>query len=890
MSFARLAVVRAFLCLTIPVVTESQSVIRAVGAPGTYQILSIPIPPDLPRTGVGNVRIVGNEGFTIMGADEWSLSSLAGKTAVVAIIGIPSNARAGSARAAEVRFSPPGAQASAIDVEIEVSLVRALSVRMQSAPLEGRVGSPFTFSYELVNDGNATEAVETRVEAPIGWKTNERSGPVAAIEANGTAARRVTVYIPRASANGSFFLKLDVMDKGVLRTSVPLAVEIRRDLSSGALAGPEVMLAVAGASGDGGRGSTLATAHIRGPLFDSVRIDARVSLGQTSLWPQTQAMSRLGSYRADPSLSLTSPSGRLDLGAAGSSFSDLTGLHAYGRGAALDAHGSGWKIIALGVQSNPSFSLGKPEPMLGVRADVDIGNVRATSSLSHLRGGDQSGQQLDAAGLGATLDVGFATTLQAEVARRHFADGTGTGWSAQLERNDLRNTARVRLTHAPGGSAAFARAEREIVADFSQSISRRLGVSSSAWHLSDVSPVFARLLSTGWAVRPEYLIHSSTSVALEAHASTSTAVIDSDELGEVDGYGGAERKLGASINSRMKQFYVSGSIAGGTVERTLGTNAPGSGARLPKIWWNTMASWRGTQTSVELHGRLEEMRDIAGVVTRQSQVLLRGTQSFATWRGGTAAANGEVQQTRGTSARPTTVVRTGISLPVSEMLTLRSYVERNTLFAKANAGSPWVLGLRFEHTIRAPMLRYPGSSGHVYRDLNGNQKRDGGEPGIEGAIAKRGTETAVTDANGKYRIGGDGRSSIVLDETSLPLGWVRQTTASRDIAVGPSLRAEIHFVVAARSGIAKVKVDLGGIRATATDTAGRKWTARMTGPNVATFEALPIGTYNVELDLSAIGEPLIARGTLPSLEVSSSASTFITVVLDPRPLRIWRAD
>jgi hypothetical protein len=97
-------------------------------------------------------------------------------------------------------------------------------------------------------------------------------------------------------------------------------------------------------------------------------------------------------------------------------------------------------------------------------------------------------------------------------------------------------------------------------------------------------------------------------------------------------------------------------------------------------------------------------------------------------------------------------------------------------------------------------------------------------------------------------------------------------------------------VVAARSGIAAVKVDLAGIRAIATDTAGTQWIARMTGPTVATFEALPAGTYTLELDLSGIEEPLITRGALPLLQVSSSAPTVVTVVLDPRPLRIWRAD
>ena len=252
------------------------------------------------------------------------------------------------------------------------------------------------------------------------------------------------------------------------------------------------------------------------------------------------------------------------------------------------------------------------------------------------------------------------------------------------------------------------------------------------------------------------------------------------------------------------------------------------------------------------------------------------------------SVDGEVQQVRGFSTGPVTVVRTGVALAATERLTVVVYAERNALFTTAASRSPWILALRVEHSTRVPMVRVPGSTGHVYRDLNGNQKRDVGEPGVEGAIVKRGSETAVTDAGGRYRLAGDTWSAIVLDEASLPLGWVRQTPTSPDMAVGPSLRAEIRFIIAPRSGIEVVDVDLSGIRVIARDSAGREWMARMTGPRVASFDAIPPGTYELEIDFSGLSEPLVPRTVLPPLRVTPLEPSVITVVLDPRPLRMWR--
>lgn len=864
--------------------------ILANGAPSTYQVVTITIPDGLPRRGEGRVEIIPRRGFKILGTHAWSLPALEGKNKVIGIIGIPASARAGLVTAADVNFSVAGAPMVTVAVEIDVSLIRELSVRMQSPPLRVRAGGQVTFSYELVNTGNSTESIETSVAAPKGWKANQRSGSHASVDPDQSAQRQVVVSVPPGVSTGSFFLQLDVLDKGVVRSSIPVAMEIVDGLSRQASAGPEITIAVARAGDATGRTSTITTATVRGPLFDSVRVDARFSVGESDVSAHNQLLSRIGSYKMLPSLALTAPIGRVAFGAAGNSFSDLTGLYAYGRGVELDAHRPGWHLIGLGAMSNSSASAGRSQPLLGIRGDVDVGPVRMMSSFSHLRGGEQSGRQLDATSFGATVNAGFATTVEGEIARRSFAGGNGTGWSTEIARVDSRNSARVRITHAPGGSEAFARALDEVVAGISQIVTKRLSFSGSAWRLSDATALFSRLRSSGWAMRPEYRVHSSTTVAIEAHASDASAMTAASSSAVTSGYGSAESQVGVSINTNVGQLYASGSVAGGYAIRTVGTNSSMiSEQKSPKITWNTMGSWRGANTTIELQGRMEETRAASGGVTRPSQISIRGSRILSGSPSRGASADFELQQVRGFSARPVNIVRAGITVPVAGTLAMKFFAERNPLFTASSGSSPWTYAFRVEHSTRVPMVRPPGTSGVVYRDLNGNQRRDEGEPGLDGAVVKRGQEMAITDAKGRYHLGGDGRLPIVLDEGSLPLGIVRQTVGSPNIGVGSSLNAEIRFFVAPRSEIEAITVDLSGMRAIARDSAGREWVARMTGATVASFDALPPGTYTLELDLSGLSEPLVPRVPLPVLRVTPFEPSYVTVVLDPRPLRMWKA-
>ena len=200
---------------------------------------------------------------------------------------------------------------------------------------------------------------------------------------------------------------------------------------------------------------------------------------------------------------------------------------------------------------------------------------------------------------------------------------------------------------------------------------------------------------------------------------------------------------------------------------------------------------------------------------------------------------------------------------------------------------PWIVGVRFEHSLTVPMLRQPGTSGYVYEDMNGNEHRDPGEPGVAGAMVRRGGVTAVADASGKYRVGGDARQPVTIDEASLPDGWTASGATRGDLSVSLSTSAEVELVVAPRSGISNVQIDLGKARVLARDSVGREWVARMTGPTTATFEALPVGAYTLEFDLSDLTEPLVPRAPVSVLRVTGKDSKSITVTLDPRPIRMW---
>jgi hypothetical protein len=867
--------------ITLPSVTTS-------GAPRSYQVVSVPIPDALAQSPDVEVVIVPRGEFVILGPRTRALDSRSGHNSRIGVtIGIPADALAGRLVAAEARFSSAGSPTLVVPIEINVSLVRKIVLRPGKGPINAQAGNDAVISFEIANAGNAVETLSTDLALPTGWASSEPRQPTLVVAPGETVKRRVRLKVPPLSNTGSSFVHIDLRSGADSLASETMTVEVFNSSSIGRQAGPLVTSAMSEATDENGRANRVLTLAATGALYDSVRIDARMSQGSALGGATSNAFAHLGAYQSAASVMLSAPSGQLSLGNTGTSFSDLTGLYPYGQGALLHLEHPGWGLLGMGALSLAPAGSTQRKPMVGLRGERQFGEAQLSTSITHLADAGTLPRRLDAFGVGAAVPSIFGSTFKSEIAERRFQGGSGFGWSSDLVRIRPESNEELRATHAPGGSDAFARATNELLANVSERLSSRASMSAGAWRTTDATSVFSGLKSNGFSLRPQYAIRDGTTIAIEGRSYVFDATSRPTPSNSGGGFGSREEQLGISLNTYVGQYYLNSSAYLGNVTRTV--SPPGQSMvtdRTPRNYWTTNAGWSGVGGVLELQTRIEQTRDRGGFVNQQSTVGVHGEQLVLPWFGG-IRAEGELQHVNGFGGENSGIMRAGVAVPVVNGFAFKIDAEHNSIFRSVSGRVPWIVGFRFEHALSLPMLRTPGTSGYVYEDLNGNQRRDPGEPGVSGAIVRRSGETAVADANGKYRVGGDPRQPVTIDEASLPDGWSAGGVGNGDLAVWLSTSAEVELVVAPRSGIAAVQVDLSKAHVIARDSAGREWVATMTGPTTATFQSLPVGTYRLDFDLSELSEPLVPRAPVPLLIVTGKDSKSITVTLDPRPIRMW---
>jgi hypothetical protein len=865
--------------MTLPSVTVS-------GAPRSFQVVSIPVPDALAQVMKLDVEVVPHGDFVVLGPRTRSLQS-SSRRRVGVTIGIPASALAGRLVAAEARFSSPASPTLVVPVEIDINLVRQIVLRPKSGPINGQAGNDVIIPFDIVNSGNARETVNADLTLPSGWASRDVHPSAIVIQPGETVKRRARLKIPALSSTGSSFVRVDLRSGADTLASEMMTVEVFNSSSIGREAGPLITTAISHAMDENGHANRVFTVAATGALYDSVRIDARMSQGSALGGAASNAFAHLGTYQSAASVTLSAPSGQLSLGNTGTSFSDLTGLYPYGQGALLHLQHPGWGLLGMGALSLPAVGSTERKPMVGLRAERLFGDAQLSTSFSHLADAGTSPRRLDALGVGAAVPSIFGSTFKAEIAERRFQDGSGLGWSSGLVRTGPQSNEELRVTHAPGGSDAFARATNELVANVSERLSSRTSVSASAWRTTDATSVFSGLKSNGFSLRPQYALRSATTIAIEARSYRFDATSRPTPSNTGGGFGSREEQLGISFSTYVRKYYANSSAYIGNVTRSVSPSGQSTVTdRSPRNYWTTSAGWSGVGGIVEVQTRIEQTRDRGGFVNQQSMFGIRAEQVVLPWLGG-IRGEGDFQRVNSFGGDNSAIMRAGIAIPLVNGFALKVDAEHNSIFRSVTGRVPWIVGARFEHALTVPMLRTPGTSGYVYEDQNGNQRRDPHEPGVSGAIVRRGGETAVADAAGKYRVGGDSRQPITIDEASLPDGWSASGAGRGDLSVSLSTSAEVELVVAPRSGISAVQVDLSKAHVIARDSAGGEWAAIMTGPTTATFQSLPVGTYKLDFDLSELSEPLIPRGPVPLLIVTGKDSKSITVTLDPRPIRMW---
>jgi hypothetical protein len=120
-------------------------------------------------------------------------------------------------------------------------------------------------------------------------------------------------------------------------------------------------------------------------------------------------------------------------------------------------------------------------------------------------------------------------------------------------------------------------------------------------------------------------------------------------------------------------------------------------------------------------------------------------------------------------------------------------------------------------------VQVQGVLGVVFDDLNGNNRQDGGEPGLGGvSIALEGGATVITSLDGKYRFSNVAPGSYIL-YLDVPAGYVSVGRTSRTVTVAAGGSARANFALQAESVLQGVVFDdLNGNGAQDVGEAGRR--------------------------------------------------------------------
>jgi hypothetical protein len=235
-------------------------------------------------------------------------------------------------------------------------------------------------------------------------------------------------------------------------------------------------------------------------------------------------------------------------------------------------------------------------------------------------------------------------------------------------------------------------------------------------------------------------------------------------------------------------------------------------------------------------------------------------------------------------------IRAGAELTLPLRTVIQAGVERNPWILPAAGGRAWMFIFGVSRSFDLPRRSGHGTRGRVFRDLNGNGRADEGEPGFGGVVLRRGTEVAVSDSRGAFTLAGNERDAYEIDARSFPIGWLTPSTiipgGTREIAAIAVTPVMVVLALDAADSARVPPGELARITVTARDSKGRQWISRRTSDSTLAFDALPPGTYTVELDLSAASEPLRLAGASPTIVVESGRATPpLRISLSGRQLR-----
>lgn len=862
--------------------------------PRSIQIVAVPVPRELPATQPVTYEVVPTGAAAILSPLQGAIPP-GGDTAarrVIVTVRVPSGAAAGPLPVGAVRFSAGQGEGIEVRVTLIIARIRGAAVTLTQDLYPVRQGDAALIRYGVVNRGNAPDTFALVGSAPPGWIVTG-SGAVYTLKQGERREGTLTVRVPRNQGTTTARVELALGNtEATVRSDVGAYVEVIEPVTAAGSDRLRLTTGVASVVGDTSGASPVLGLELNGPLTRRIQLFGRAVQPTNPDDVNRIGLSRVGYILDNPFLTAVGPNWQGTVGSTGREFSPVTGTGAYGRGASFSWRAQRWETAALAAMPY-RVGQGSQGHLVGAQVGYQLPDVLLQATATDLKDDTGIARELRALGLGAEARPLDNTLITAEVAHRDWATGSGFGYLATADRRTDRGYTYLSYTHAPGGSSAFARITDEFSGNLSQRFDNRWAGRAAVFAGNDNSSATQDFRSRGWSVGPSLALSDRTTLTAEASRNSFTSETP------IGSFGNAEFKVSTGITTQIRKYFTNASASFGQLTRsTVTTTGAEVVTRAGRETIQGQIGWTSLRGSFQANGSYEHTA--AGVGYFPNQVILGLTADQLALRkdgrGPLLSASFQHYEWFG-SRSGATVIRLGSIFPVGDAVVVSANVERNPFLRAEGSSIPWVLALKVERSWPVALGGHrPTGRGAVFQDLNANGRRDAGEPGMGGVLVRQGTESVVTDKTGNFRFYGAQGDAPQVDATSLPFGTIpaprsKGAAAARgevDLPVLPTGTLEVHIVPTADEMGRLPKVDPTRIGIRAVDQSGGVWTMQADSTGKATLDALPSGTYRIELDFSDLQDQPRLKGQAPTVEIRAGEPVPpVELQIVPRPVRIF---
>ncbi len=862
---------------------EVASVVVNAAMPRSFRVVSVAVPVELSHSRKITYEVVGTGNISLLGARNGTVTR---SGAVMVTVAVPAAAAAGRSRVGFVRFVADGAPGVRVPIEVDVTHVARITVTA-SQPMRGaHPGDRVELTYTILNAGNQLDTLELSVEAPPLW--NARIvGPLRVLLQRGESIERsVTAAIPLSADLGDGAMTMIVRNSSGERALASSIVEVSDASQGGRRPGPVVTVGAASAMSAGLPTRTVESVAIDGPLTDAVSISGRVSTPMSDDLIGGRALSTFGYSSQANFLSLASPTWGGTVGTTGLTLGDLGGQNVFGRGASLRLGPADERLQLLGAAPLATQDTWGAPTLFVATTQKQFGFGMVSAFFSHLSDSTYLVRNLDALGLSLESQPWTNAYAAGTIAGRSYQDGSGLGAEADFRGPIAGGDVALKMTHAPGGTSAFAPARDAVSFGADRGIGR-LRTDFSFWSMRDDDASQTAIGSAGWSLSPTYAILPTLTFGADAMHSTVTS---HDSIG---GFGSSQTDYGVRARLLAAGFDIGATtrlsnVAQNVVDSLTSIEDEGSRRVIDQLSIDRVSA-RG---SFGVSGSIQTAT-FGPTATPPQSTIDAHIDRFQIWpRFPRWTVSADAQRLRFGEVSVVTS-RAELDFDVHRSLRIVVGAERGTAL-DALGVLHTVFTLKVERASSIGVLDRRVVTGIVFQDRNGNGVRDPGEPGVPGIVVHRGSETAVTDANGEYRMNSGATARAEIDDRSLPKGWIPSprlldgTSDVLQLGVIPMASLDVRVDVAPLSDGSMPAVRVGTVTLTLSDSTGREWIVRTDASLRATFDGLPSGHYVLRTDLEGSSEPLTIDPTSIIEIGATSGRQRVVVTVRTRPVKIFR--